>query len=702
MANVVVADRIDALLLAIERAPSPSDILAEIMAGVERVTGLSPEVRSHWLLDLSVLGRKLGFASDTATLAMLAYEIRKEALGLDDTLSISAVLEATDVLLEARRSEEAERLCSEVLAAVGPMRDPAVTRLRLNRCSALFNVGRGAEAEEQVRALLPELGTDEVGNAELIGAYNLLGACCLKRGSADEAQAFAVRAVEGSTRLMGRRTRETAVFMLNLAMIQLRHSQPDAAVATLAEVLSIYSELLDPGHPWVENAEHAYFGALSEAGRIAEAVAFVVSRLERFRDFERAAPWMFVAATTLAAAASQCAGEGVRTIYLHIDDLVTSSSEEAWTGELTGRFVRRVGASLGIEDDDGKGLIIAALYVWVLVVVASVQATVVGEGEARQHFATLETRVGQLMGVPAPALLDGRVEQAWRFFTHRDWPGEAALLHKLAPASRDAGLIDAFKALAGRASSVAALRAEAEAARAESGGDSDVAGQALILVAARAAAAGDFDTAIPAQTEAVAIAGRLFGPDSMQRSTAVLNLGALQFRAKRFSDAFDAYREGLERLFVDDASADRLGQALQNAFQAGIEAKRFVEAGRLMTLLANRSGASPATINLGAMASGALLRADMPRDAVIAFASALSVFGDMESGEAAEWIETVTDMAKMFVGRLKTPEAVALAEALRCLESKAEVAGWGHALCERPAWAKLLSGLEVSWGHHHD
>jgi len=192
------------------------------------------------------------------------------------------------------------------------------------------------------------------------------------------------------------------------------------------------------------------------------------------------------------------------------------------------------------------------------------------------------------------------------------------------------------------------------------------------------------------------MAGRLFGLDSMQRSMAILNLGALQFRAKRFSEAFDAYSEGLERLFVDGASVGRLGQALQNAFQAGIEAKRFVEAGRLMTLLANRSGASPATINFGAMASGALLRAEMPRDAVVAFASALSVVGAMETREAAEWIETVTDMASMFVGRLKTQEAMALTEALRLLESRAEVAGWGQALCERPAWAKLLSDLEVS------
>jgi len=696
MAKVVVADRTDALLLAIGRAPSPSDILAEIMAGVEGVTGLSPQARSHWLLDLSVLGRELGFASDAATLALLAFEIRKEALGLDDALCISAVLEATDVLLEAQRSEEAERLSSEVLAAVGQLRDSAVTRLRLNRCSALFNVGRGADAEELVRALLPELATDEVANAELIGAYNLLGVCCLKRGSVDEAQAFAARAVEGSIRLVGLRTRETAVIMLNLAMIQLRRGQPDAAVATLAEVLSIYSGMLDPGHPWVENAEHAYFGALSEAGRIPEAVAFVVSRLERVREFERAAPWMFVAAKTLAAAARQCEGEGLRTLYLHIDDLVTSSSEEAWTGELAGRFIRRVGASLGIEDHDGKGLLIAAIYVWVLVVVASVRAAVVSEAEARQHFATLELRVGQLMGVPAPPLLDGRVGQAWRFFTHQDWPAEAALLRKLALAPRDAGLIDAFKALAGRASSVAALRADAETAKTESGGDSDAAGQALILVAARAAAAGDFDTAIPAQTEAVAIAGRLFGLDSMQRSTAILNLGALQFRAKRFSEAFDAYSEGLERLFLDGASVDRLGGPLQNAFKAGIEAERFVEAGQFMTLLANRSGASPAKINFGAMASSALLRADMPRDAVVAFESALSVVGAMETREAADWIETVIDMASMFVGRLKTPEAMALTEALRLLESRAEVAGWGQALRERPAWAKLLSDLEVS------
>jgi tetratricopeptide (TPR) repeat protein len=215
------------------------------------------------------------------------------------------------------------------------------------------------------------------------------------------------------------------------------------------------------------------------------------------------------------------------------------------------------------------------------------------------------------------------------------------------------------------------------------------------MVAARAAAEGDYDAAIPAQAEAAAMAGRLFGPDSMQRNTAILNLGSLHFRAEQFSEAFDAYREGLERLYTDGAAADRLGQALQNAFRAGLEAQRFAEAGRLMVLLASRSGAMPAAITLNGMASLALLRANQPRDAVAAFSNALTVFGGMGAREAVRWAEPVAEMAGMFAGRLEDPEATLLAGALRSLDVRAEAAGWRQALSERQDWIKLLTDLDA-------
>jgi tetratricopeptide (TPR) repeat protein len=376
-------------------------------------------------------------------------------------------------------------------------------------------------------------------------------------------------------------------------------------------VLLPEDEILDPGHPWVANAEHAYFGALSDAGRVSEAVAFVNSRLDHAREFEPAAPWLIVAAKTLTAAVSDRECDGIRRLYQRIDDLVTSSPAEAWTGAFVGRSIRRLGAALGLADDDGKGLLI---YVWILIVVSAVRAGMVSESEARKHLATLELRVGQLMGVPAPLPRDGRIEEAWRLFTREEWPAEARLLLKLA--------------------------------------------------------------------------------------TAILNLGSLHFRAGQFSEAFDAYREGLERHYIDPVTADRFGQALENAMRAGLEAKRYAETGRLMELLARRSGMSPSAINLSGMASLALLRGGLPQDALATFTNALTVHGTMDAREAEKWVETGTEMATMLHGGLEAPQKVLLANSLLALESQAETAGWGAALSVQPAWAQLVCGLKTDAERH--
>jgi tetratricopeptide (TPR) repeat protein len=674
MKQAVVSNLADPLLHAIGQSPSPDAILAEIMAGIDDLMDLAPNARSHWLLDLAVLARRLGFAGEASSLALKAYQIRGSVLGQRHPLSIAACLEAANALLEARRSEEAERLCAEMFINVGEDRagSPALRRLRLNQAAALFYLRRFDEAERMLRALLPVLERDQFSGHEVMNTFSSLGGCRAAQGAFEEAEYFAARSVEAATRLMGRRSRDTAVSMVNLAMIQIKGGAPDRAAALLAEVLLIYAEILDPAHPWVANAEHAYFGALSEGGRHHEALAFVNGRLARTTDFEEAWPWLLLSEAVLRALAG---GErdGVRGLYNRIDDIVTSSPAEAWSGELVGRSARKFGAGLGVVNGDGKGMLVASLFVWILVVLSAARELVVSEADARTHLATLELRIGQLQGVPVQLLnLEDRIRAAWATFVPGEWPDQKVLLRKLAPPLRDAGLIDAFKGLAGRAAPVASLKAMAEEAQASAAGDSDAAGQALIMLAARAAAAGDFDQAITAQTEAAAMAGRLFGDASFQRAIAILNLGSLYFRAARYGESFDAYRHGLERLYVDGTVADRFGQALQNVMEAGLRSERFVETGRLLETLADRSGTAPSAINLGGMASVALARAKLPGDAIAAFNKALALHAAMPSQQAAIWVEPIAYVIAKLSAHIEEPHRSALADCLAAIQQRSE------------------------------
>ena len=138
---------------------------------------------------------------------------------------------------------------------------------------------------------------------------------------------------------------------------------------------------------------------------------------------------------------------------------------------------------------------------------------------------------------------------------------------------------------------------------------SSEAGQALIRLAAEAAAAGDYDRAIAAQRQAVEMAGRLFGDDSDENAIATVNLGSLYFRAQRPAEAFDSYRDGLERLFARGAASDLHGQALDNLLASGMTAGRTAETGQALLTLAKYGKAWPGSINLAKPAAMAFVTA---------------------------------------------------------------------------------------------
>jgi tetratricopeptide (TPR) repeat protein len=697
MKQVIAASRADPLLRAIGRSTAPDKIVAEIVAGIDGVTGLNPSAQSHWLLDLSVLARELGFGREAASLALMAHDIRRSVLGDGHSLTIAACLEATDSLLEARRSEEADRLCRETLASIEQDRsDRAISRLKLNHAAALSYLKRPDEAERIIRAVLPHLEGDVLSGSELQSAYNMLAVGYLERGALEEAETFASHAVDTATRVMGRRSRGATVCMVNLAMIHLERGAPARAIAVLDEVLSIYADSLDPSHPWVANAQHMYFRALSDIGRHRDALVFMNQCLAQTTVFELASPWIKIGTSAVLRAVAAGERVGVRELYDRVNDLIVSSPDEAWTGELVGRSARLFGAAVGLPDDDGKGVLVAALLAWILVVLAAVRENVVLEADARDHIAMLELRAGQIYGLPVHlADMEDKIRMAWSRVARDSWAAEEQLFRELAP-RRNVGLIDAFKGLGNRAASVEVLGARAREAQESAGSDPSAGGEALIMLAARAAATGKFDVAISAQADAAAVAGRIFGRGSPQWATAILNLGSLYFRAEQYNEAFDAYRQGLERLYVDGAAADRLGQALENAMAAGFKSERLVETGQLLEILADRSGNDACAIGIASMACVAFMRAQFPAEAIAAFNKGLAVHATMPSKQAVGWAENICGIACMLSSHVTGPHKRSLIDGIEALEQRALAGGWQETLSTLPIWARVRTDLNIT------
>lgn len=224
---------------------------------------------------------------------------------------------------------------------------------------------------------------------------------------------------------------------------------------------------------------------------------------------------------------------------------------------------------------------------------------------------------------------------------------------------------------------------------------SSEAGQALIRLAAEAAAAGDFDRAIAAQRQAVEMAGRLFGKDSDENAIATVNLGSLYFRAQRPAEAFDSYRDGLERLFARGAASDLHGQALENLLDSGMTAGRTAETGQALLTLAKHGKAWPGSINLAKPAAMAFVTAGHFPEALDAFEVALACQAGMDAPDARRWVRSIMGMALGLAENVKGPERARLASLVTVFAANAAKGGWNDAFVAAPQWAKLANDLAL-------
>jgi tetratricopeptide (TPR) repeat protein len=333
----------EAFIRAIVSSPLRNEIVADILRGSLAITGGSAEEQSHWLLDLSVLTRKLGHYKEAADLSGRAFEIRKVHLGVSHPLTVAAVLEMSDCDLEAGEYVRAERMCKDTLQTEGQAQrlSPALLRLKNNLASALLYQGRQDEAEPLLRELQLAYEKDDRLVRELYDVYSGLGVCYAKRGELDEAKLCATKSVALASQFYGNRSMVLGVALVNLGNVLLKAGFPAEAASALKAALDIYADILDDNHPWALNAALACFAALSESSGLSDAMDFLGDRLARTSHLDDCAVWFQTSIGVILEVIDRKDRSRFRVLLSHVHRLAADSPEGAWTGSLATRAAQK-------------------------------------------------------------------------------------------------------------------------------------------------------------------------------------------------------------------------------------------------------------------------------------------------------------------------------------------------------------------------
>ena len=166
--------------------------------------------------------------------------------------------------------------------------------------------------------------------------------------------------------------------------------------------LQIYSEVRDDNHPWAMNTAAWYFAALSESGRIPEAIDFLGDRLARSTHFNDCMWWMTTTIRTILQLIDAQDAVRFRSLLTPIDRLAAASPEEAWTGSLETRAAQKSAGALG--EQGAKGFLVSGILAWILAVLAATLRDLITRDEADAHLRLLEDRLAAIFGEPTPFL----------------------------------------------------------------------------------------------------------------------------------------------------------------------------------------------------------------------------------------------------------------------------------------------------------
>ncbi|MFC9683615.1 tetratricopeptide repeat protein [Streptomyces sp. NPDC056948] len=558
----IAADQGDSLARAIVTAEAVDSVVTAIETEIEAASYPgTPQDLSHGLLDLSVLTRRLGLPKLSADLSLRAVDIRRDTLGAGHELTVAAVVEASDACMESGDPASAEELCRSTLKAV---RGDRSLLLRDNLASALAYRGKYAEAEEMLRELAARYVGDAGRLPELASVYHSLSACLAAQGVMESARHYGEQGIELTRQFYGARSSRLGTSLVNHGWALHESGLATEATAYFGQAFALQTSLKAPGHPHRTDAEMAYFAGLVDSDRLDEAARLLAECLNRTRPDE-AALWAQMCTRQLLKIAE--AGDPKRLVA------VLDAAERAVPRGAVplAPVVRRYAQLVGFEGlSEVSGFLNSGLALWILTVLAAGVHGRLPRHDCADRIRPFEEGIHAVLGWSEPVQsLWSRIGVAWQHF-RPDYPYRDACLRLAAEIHPE-------------------LRPLL----------SDTLGEDVVRRAVDARAEGRFTEAAEAQAEAVEIAARLFGTESKEYATALINLGSLQFSDGRLAEAFHNYRAGL--LLVLDGTAaelDRLGGSVQNLMSAGWQANLRAQTAQTLATLAERAGPSEHAINL--------------------------------------------------------------------------------------------------------
>lgn len=665
----VAYDHVTGITQAIARSINGPAIVRRILTGLETTAPASPEEQSHWLLDVSVTLRQLGYYAPAATAAEKAAAIRREHLGEDHHLVVVAVQEAADSWLEAGQYERAERLCRAALESLIHETGPALRTLRLrqNLASSLVYQGRHDEAAEILRQQLAEHGVSGQVEREMWGAYNGLASISGRRGDLDAARDLTQRCVSIAVTYYGPVSDRVAIPLANLGAALLDAGEHDEALELLERARRILMLTNDPTHPYLMNATAGYIATLAEKKLDVQAIDVLLEQLRFSQAFADSAVWVNHALRPLLAVIDLRDVDRTRAVLSRVDVLASahdpqeplqpgSPSQAATTLLGLTRGAQKLTDALQLDATGVKGFLLSAAFLWMLVVTAALRRELISGVQAEEHLSILEDRIAALDGGSGHAKIHQWLFTTWRTFA-ADYPGLDDCRHIFLRLRPEEGTEE--------------LPEQAEVLR---------------MSAALALEHHEFDEAITSQREFARIVRSIRGPDSAEYAVATLNLASIFFRAARLPDAFTHYREGLMTAAVCRAPAEHLDGSVTNFLTVGSQLQRFGESAEVLRALADATQPDAAAISFRLLAAAGFAQIDAMEDAVGDLRKAgLQALAHDDDG----WLAAVVRFALNMGNRASPSQRPALREAVEDVVSAAEAIGRSDTLRSQEHWAAL-------------
>lgn len=248
----------------------------------ENTFGDDPEVRAAVLHALGVTYRSLGLYREATPLFQEALDLRRTALGSDDTLTLNSLSMLTANRAQGGDPEGAIPGGLELVEArerVQGRSHPEYVTALSNLANMHADVGDFAAAEETLREALEierrivSEGSGEEGRAgDLAITLNNLATVLVDEEKFEEALPFHEESLEIRRRVFGEPSAEMAIALGNLSAALHGAGREARAEAVARRALGMSESVFGPTHPRTATARMFLADVLVDAGRAAEAV----------------------------------------------------------------------------------------------------------------------------------------------------------------------------------------------------------------------------------------------------------------------------------------------------------------------------------------------------------------------------------------------------------------------------------------------